>query len=210
MSSSLPAGRHGRLFRHLRIASIGVILLGTFAQAEARQLTAAERQRLLAHLEMTGQWFSDEVSGLSPAQLAFKRAPDEWSIAQVIDHVLVVGPIYWSDLQAALKSPPARSSEFTDADILWYGIDRGNPEKAIATEVPAGKFQELPKAMAEYRKNHARLVDFVRTTTADLRAHLVPRQRSDAYQWALLISTHEQRHILQIRQIKSAKAFPQQ
>jgi hypothetical protein len=38
----------------------------------------------------------------------------------------------------------------------------------------------------------------------------VPRQGSDAYQWALLISTHEQRHILQIREIKRDPRFPRQ
>ena len=33
-----------------------------------------ERQRLIAHLEMTGAWFIDEVTGLTPAQLAFRPA----------------------------------------------------------------------------------------------------------------------------------------
>ena len=195
--------------RILRIASICVILLSVQAPAQARQLTVTERQRLVAHLEMTAKWLSDEVSGLSQAQLTFKRSHDEWSIAQVIDHLLVVGPIYWDDLQTALKSPPATSpSEFSDADILWYGIDRGNPEKAIASEVPAARFRDLRTAMAEFHKHQTRLIQFVKTTTANLRAHVVPRQRSDAYQWALLISTHEQRHILQIRAIKDADAFP--
>jgi hypothetical protein len=172
-------------------------------------LTVVERQRLVAHLEMTGAWFVDEVTGLSAAQVAFKRTPDEWSIAQMIDHLLVVGPIYWSDLQAALKSPPAPArSANTDADILWYGIDRTNREKAIPSEVPMGRFRDLASAIAEYRKNHDRLLQFVRTTKDDLRAHHVPRQGSDAYQWALLISTHEQRHILQIRELKADKNFP--
>lgn len=168
-------------------------------------MTPAERQRLSAHLEMTSGWLIDEVSGLTPEQLAFKPGPNDWSIAQVIDHLLVVGPIYWNDLQAALKAPAStRPSDFSDADILWYGIDRGNPEKAIATELPVGRFKDLPSAIAEYRKNHERLAAFVKTTDADLRAHRVPRQSSDAYQWALLISTHEQRHILQIRALKAA------
>ena len=59
-----------------------------------------------------------------------------------------------------------------------------------------------------YRKHHARLLHYVRTTKDDLRSHYVERQRSDAYQWALLISTHEQRHILQIREIKADAKYP--
>jgi hypothetical protein len=186
------------------------VVLSLVVAADARQsLTAVERQRLLSHLDMTGRWFADEISGLTAAQLAFKPAPDAWSIAQVIDHLLIVAPIYWQDLQTALKRPPrARATTNSDADILWYGIDRTNREKAIPTEVPMGRLPDLPDALSEYRKHHDRLVQYVKTTNDDLRAHHVDRQGSDAYQWALLISTHEQRHILQIREIKTAKGFP--
>ena len=192
------------MFRTLAV--ICVISSGVSAQAG---ISAIERQRLLAHLDMTSRWFMDEVTGLTPAQLAFKRSADEWSIAQVIDHLLVVGPIYWADLQVALKAPPRREATTnTDADLLWYGIDRTNRERAIPTEVPMGKFRDLASALAEYRKSHDRLRQYVRTTADDLRAHYVARQGSDAYQWLLLISTHEQRHILQIRELKSADGFP--
>jgi hypothetical protein len=164
---------------------------------------------LIAHLEVTASALAGEIKGLSSAQLAFKRAPGEWSIAQVIDHLLLVGDIYWNDLQAALKAPPSEQrSAFSDADILWYGIDRTNREKAIPSEVPTGRIENVESALAQYRKHNARLIEFVRTTDADLRAYLVPRQGSDAYQWALLISTHEQRHLLQIREIKLAPGFP--
>jgi hypothetical protein len=72
---------------------------------------------------------------------------------EVIEHLVVVGPIYWQDLQKAKEAP-------------------GGP------------------------------------TQDDLRSRLVERQGCDAYQWALLISTHVQRHILQIRQIKADPKFP--
>jgi hypothetical protein len=177
--------------------------------AAAGPMTDSERQRLLAHMEMTSSWLLDEVSGLTPAQLAFRRAPGEWTIADVIDHLLVVSPIYWSDLQAAVKSAPmTAATRNRDEDLLWYGIDRTFREKAIPTEVPKGQFKGLDAALAEYRKHHDRLVQYIRTTNDDLRSRLVPRQGSDAYQWALLISTHEQRHILQIREIKRDGRFP--
>ena len=128
---------------------------------------------------------------------------------QVVDHLVVVAPIYWQDLQTALKKPAATgASRMSDADILWYGIDRTAREKAIPTEVPKGQWQNLRAALDEFRKHHARLKQFIATTDDDLRRHIVERQGSDAYQWALLISTHEQRHILQIREIKANPKFP--
>jgi DinB superfamily len=172
-------------------------------------LSVLERQRLLAHLEMTASWLADEVSGVTRAQLDFRPSPDAWSIMQVVDHLVTVAPVYWRDLQAAVKAPAAAgASRMSDADVLWYGIDRTNREKAIPTEVPKGQWRDLRAALDEYRKHHARLVEYIKTTNDDLRSHIVERQASDAYQWALLISTHEQRHILQIREIKAHQKYP--
>jgi DinB superfamily len=188
------------------IASV-VLLLQIGGGVSAAPLTGQERQRLISHLEMTASWLFDEVSGLSPAQLTYRRAPESWTILEVIDHLVVVGPIYWEDLQAALKAPGGQKSPASDADILWYGIDRTNREKAIPSEVPKG-LRDLRSGLDTHRKLHARLVEYVKTTKDDLRGHIVERQRCDAYQWALLISTHEQRHILQIREIKADPNFP--
>ena len=52
------------------------------------------------------------------------------------------------------------------------------------------------------------MLKYARTTNDDLRGHLVEREGCDAYQWLLLISTHGQRHILQIREIKADPGFP--
>jgi hypothetical protein len=188
---------------------VGVVLawqIGAGSSAAA-PMTVRERQRLAAHLEMTASWFIDEVSNLSPSQLAFRPAPESWTILEVIDHLVVVGPIYWQDLQTALKAPAGRKTTNTDADILWYGVDRTNREKAVPSEVPKG-LRDLQAGLDAYRKQHARLLQYVKTTSDDLRGHFVERQGSDAYQWVLLISTHEQRHLLQIREIKANPRFP--
>src|SRR5688572_564287 len=195
-----------RTIRNLTLAAL--VLLGA-AQAAAAQITQTERQRLVSHLEMTAAWFLDEVSPLSQAQLDFKPSPRFWSIRQVIDHLVVVGQIYWDDLQKALKTPMRdRAPASGDAEILWYGIDRSYRETALAPENPRGQLPDLQSAFAAYRKHHARLHEYAKTTNDDLRKLYVERQRSDAYQWALLISTHEQRHILQIREIKADPKYP--
>ena len=55
--------------------------LAVSAQLFAGPMTAGDRQRLVAHLEMTEAWLDSEVNGLSDAQLKFKMAPTSWSIA---------------------------------------------------------------------------------------------------------------------------------
>jgi hypothetical protein len=191
---------------HRLVAIATAVLSLTSTPSAAAPLTDLERQRLIAHLEMTASWLIDEVAGLSPAQLSFRRAPGTWTILEVVDHLNVTADIYWRDLQAALKSPSGRQTTMTDTDILWYGIDRTDRERAIPTEVPKG-LTDIRTGLETYRTLHARLLQYVRTTQDDLRGHFVERQRCDAYQWALLITTHEQRHVLQIREIKAAAGF---
>jgi DinB superfamily len=188
---------------------IAALTAAALPPAPAAQISTQERSHLVAHLEMTGGWLIDEVSSLSPAQLVFRPAQDSWSVMEVLEHLVVVGPIYWSDLQKAVRGPATtRPSMNTDLDMLWYGIDRTNREIAIPTERPPGRLRDLKAAIETYRTHHARLVGYAKTTTDDLRRRFVDRQGCDAYQWALLISTHEQRHILQIREIKQHPRFP--
>jgi hypothetical protein len=194
-----------------KIFVLATWLIVLCAAPQAGPLSDVERQRLVAHLDMTEQWLVDEVLRLSPTQLSFKPASNAWSIMQVVDHLMVVGPIYWQDLQKAMKGPTTTATKTgTDIDILWYGVDRTNREKAIPSEVPKGELRDVRKGLDAIRKQRAQLRQYIRTTSDDLRSHIVERQGSDAYQWALLISTHEQRHILQIRDIKADPQFPAQ
>ena len=107
------------------------------ALAPAAPMTSLERQRLVAHLEMTSGWLADEVSGLSRAQLRFHPAPQAWSILEVVEHLMIAGPIYWQDLQKALQSPPARPARpEKDAEVLWY---RGIHSASSGTRGSSGR-----------------------------------------------------------------------
>ena len=49
---------------------------------------------------------------------------------------------------------------------------------------------------------------YARTTQDDLRSRALLDGNMDVYQWFLMISTHSQRHILQIREIKDHAKYP--
>ena len=50
------------------------------AALSAEGLSAGDRQRLLAHLEMTEGWLVSEVKGLTDTQLRFRPKPESWTI----------------------------------------------------------------------------------------------------------------------------------
>ncbi len=189
------------------LASILLTLLAAVSFSSAG-MSDRDRQHLLAHLDMTEAMVLGELDGVSANQLKYRMTPDSWSIKDVVEHLAIGEAEYWQRLQASLKEPkPARSS-MTDADILWYGIDRTNREQAVKADLPDGRWNDVKDAMAEFRKRRVTLKTFARTTTEDLRARQLQNGAIDVYQWFLMISTHAQRHVLQIREIKAHPGYP--
>jgi hypothetical protein len=192
-----------------RLASAIILVVLTALAAAAEPITDAERQRLLAHLDMTEGWLVSEVAGLSADQLRFRRAPDAWSIMDVVEHLAIAEPQYWRQLRESVKQPgTAEKSEATDAGILWYGIDRTNRQKTGEARVPTGKWKDISGSLAEFRKLRETMRSYAATTQDGLRARRLIDGNMDVYQWFLMISTHSQRHILQIREIKADPHFP--
>jgi hypothetical protein len=181
------------------------------ASLSAEPMKPGDRQRLLAHLEMTESWLVSEVSGLSPAQLQFKMTPDSWSIGEVTEHLAIAEPQYWEKVKDSMKQPPMTGKdkiEATDAGILWYGIDRTNRQKTGEARVPHGTYKTAADALAAFRTLRATMHSYAESTADDLRSRKLLEGNMDVYQWFLMISSHSQRHILQIREIKAHAAYP--
>ena len=197
----------------MRTLSALPILLAVLVHAApvaAGSLTTGERQRLVAHLEMTEHWLSTEVDGLSAAQLTFRASPKTWCIKDVVEHLAIAEPQYWQQVQASLKTPvtPGYKPEATDAGILWYGIDRTERTTTGDARVPDGRFKTAAEALASFTTLRATMLTLARESQDDFRGRKLIEGNMDVYQWFLMISTHAQRHILQIQEIKGDKGYP--
>jgi hypothetical protein len=185
------------------------LLCLTIAAPAAEGITDGDRQRLLAHLEMTEQWLVSEVEGLTPQQSTFHMTPESWSVLEVVEHLAIAEPQYWQRIGDSMKQPAADAKpEATDAAILWYGIDRTNRNKTGEARNPTGKYTQVKEALAAVRALRATMRDYAKSTKEDLRSRRLLEGNMDVYQWFLMISTHSQRHILQIREIKAHPKYP--
>ena len=172
-----------------------------------------DREHLLVHFEMTSQMLAEQVRGLSPAQLEYKASPDRWSIREVVSHLAVAEPDYWRDLQKSAKAAPdmkLKKSVNTDADIMWYGIDRVVHTKTGGGHEKVDTYKDLNEALGKFQALRATMIEYIKTTNDDLRAHSFGdgAEVIDCWQWMLEISTHSERHIQQIREIKNNPNFP--
>jgi hypothetical protein len=192
------------------IFTLSICLLS--APLFAAPMTADDREHLLVHFEMTTQMLAEQVHGLSPAQLEYKASPDRWSIREVVSHLAVAEPDYWREIKEALKAAPDmkdKKSTATDADILWYGIDRVVHTKTGGGHEKVDTYKDLGEALGKFQALRATMIDYIKTTNDDMRAHSFGnREPIDCWQWMLEISTHAERHIQQIREIKSDPNFP--
>ena len=181
------------------------------ATLAAAPMTNSERQHVIAHLEMTESWLADEVSGLSPEQLNYRYAPNRWTILEVVEHLTLAEPEYWTWLRNDVKkAPSAVESKMSDGDMLWYGIDRSDRQTTSPSEVPTGKLKDVQQGLTKFRKLREAMLKYARTTDDDLRGHAFPDWgvNLDTYQALFGISAHAQRHILQIREIKAQAGYP--
>jgi hypothetical protein len=194
--------------RHLTIL-LAIVFLLVAAPARAQGIKDVDRQRLLSHFDMTESWLTSELDGLSRDQLAFKMTPESWSITEVVEHLAIAEPQYWQRVQDSMAQPPSdKKPEATDAGILWYGIDRTNRARTGEARVPRGRFKTVDEAHAAFRALRATIRQYATRTEEDPRSRMLLEGNMDVFQWLLMISTHSQRHILQIREIKADASYP--
>ena len=178
--------------------------------AFAGPMTPGDRQRLVAHLEMTEAWLDGEVNGLSDAQVRFKMTPGSWSVEEVVMHLAIAEPQYWDQFKQSLAKPPQPDfkPQATDVSMLWYGIDRTQRTTTGEARVPRGQYPTFKAAHDSFKKLRGEMMKQAKETPEDLRSRQYLTASQDLYQWFLMISTHSQRHIMQIREVKAHKNFP--
>jgi len=191
------------------------VVLALSFSLSAAPMSNADREHLLVHFEMTGQMLAEQVRGLSQAQLEYKASPDRWSIRECVSHLAVAEPDYWRGLMKAVKAPPdmqGKKSAATDADIMWYGIDRVVHTKTGGGHEKVDTYKDLSVALGKFQALRATMMEYIKTTQDDLRAHSFrfgdEGEPIDCWQWMLEISTHAERHLQQIREIKADPNFP--
>ncbi len=180
---------------------------------QVAQSATADRDAAVAHLERTRAKFLKSIEGLTDAQWKFKAAPDRWSIAEVAEHIAISEGTILGMIQTKMMQVPGPKPEERIADdkMLTGLVDRTSKFQAPEVLKPVNKWATKDALVKDFNTARDNTIQFVKTTTEDLRAHGGPHpvfKMLDVHQWILMISGHAERHTLQIEEVKTAAGYP--
>lgn len=199
--------------RRVPIFVIAFLLLA-FTGAKT-SLTDKERTTAIDLLSQTKQGVFNSLLGMSDAQLNFKAAPDRWSIAECVKHIAITEHMLWQMTDAALKqaaNPEKRADiKATDEQVVQIIESRAQKVKTAPPMEPQNTpYKSTADALASFLDAREKLIQFVKTTEADMRNHVVifPAGTYDSYQMVLFIAAHSNRHTQQMEEVKADPNFP--
>jgi uncharacterized damage-inducible protein DinB len=183
-------------------------------QVSAPQLSQADRDAAVKHLQETRENFLKSIADLSDAQWKFKAAPDRWSIAEVAEHIAVSeSTILGLITDKIMKAPPVAKDPAGPTDEKVIAAITARSQKAQAPEklTPTLRYATREALPKDFMTSRDRTIDYVKTTAEDLRGHSAPHpalKTIDGYQWVLLLSAHSARHTAQIDEVKASAGYP--
>jgi len=196
--------------------SIFVVAFLLFAfTGKNRSITDKERKTATELLSQTENGVFNSLMGMSDAQLNFKPAADRWSIAECVKHIAITEHMLWQMAEGALKqtaNPEERADiKASDEQVVQMVESRAQKVKTAPPMEPQNTpYKSTADALASFREAREKLIQFVNTTDADLRNHVVtfPAGTYDSYQMVLFIGAHSNRHTQQIEEVKADPNFP--
>lgn len=177
----------------------------------ARDLTPDERRHAGQYLRQSRQALQNVVQGLSDDQWNYKPAPEVWSIAENVEHLVLVERMVENILARLPESAVAitrRNDEEIETQVLTFVRDRTQKHPAPPDALPTGRWTP---AGALGRLLVAREHSEELLHTPGLRGNVIlfgPLGPLDGYEWLLAVAAHTERHVAQIQEVKSNPQFP--
>lgn len=178
------------------------------------ELTSAERETLLRHLEESRERLLRMANNLSREELHYRPAEDRWTVAECLEHIAMVEARVLGLIQKTLEAGPDASKRSAldgkDDDLIAGTVARVARFKAPEYVVPAGRCPD-DQLLKEFEGARQQTHAFAASTNADLRSHFYKHPAFgdlDLYQWLLLIAAHCDRHRVQSEEVMASPGFP--
>lgn len=174
-----------------------------------------ERKTAVSLLKETRADVLNTIKGLSETQLNFKASPEKWSVKECMYHIAISEKNLWAMMEGAMKSQanPEKRAEIkiTDEQLIEMMEDRSSKVKTVESFEPKSTpYQYLDDAVNAFKVMRADHIKYMKSTTEDMRNHVVqmPFGWLDCYQLCLMIASHSNRHMQQMKEVIADTDFP--
>lgn len=177
--------------------------------------TEADRKHLLDILTRSRDELIRETKDLTKEQWNFKESPDRWSINQIVEHIAIWELLMTHDVSRMLSNgPQPEMVAKASADSVFQNFIM-EEKQHISTEYTKPFTYTLPIGSNDLKNNMAWLlkmrnesIDFVGSTSDDLRLYFMKSGGSSVHQRYITISGHTDRHLRQLRKVKLHSNYP--
>ncbi len=184
-----------------------------------------DRTSILLELDRTTSELRQEIQDLTQAQWDFQEDPTRWSIGEIVEHLEMQNQLHYREIYAVANAPEMpkyrQLTQGADAHFIKYATD-AEPGQAQWFLKPLGRFPTKAQGLTAFLKARGELRSWVATTDRDLRQQFTFRNNGgkksledlkigevrDLHQLLLTGVAHTDRHLLQIRKIKSHPLYP--
>jgi len=199
-----------------KLLAVATFFLFSFqSQGQPQKLwTEKDRAYLLENLRRSGNELAKETQNLTEAQWRFRESPDRWSIQQVVEHLAIWELLFQREISLAYGSgakPELAVTATPDSATLTF-LSEEKPHvatdytKPFTFTVPMG-LNTGANTLAWIQKMRNESINFVGSTNDDLRTFFNRPGRSIHYTY-LSTFAHTDRHLKQIRKIKTHPNYP--
>jgi len=175
-------------------------------------MTPAEREFAIQRLLDGRDALFRAIAGLSEAQQLFKPQPEDWSMADCVEHVAVVEDFLFPLVKQGVVNPNGVSLDSAkDERMAAAVVDRRRKVSAPPAMRPGGAFASVDEAAAKFRESRECSIAYFRDCQDDLRRLFMVHPvlgEIDCYRCLLLLALHPARHAAQIEEIKQQAGFP--
>jgi hypothetical protein len=184
----------------------------TSSTLSENSLTTEEIVTASRHLAVARGYLFESVSGLSAAQWNFRPDHDNWSIAEILEHlVLIEGRVHAiiGNMIDCPEAEPGHKEKEVDDFIINEVPKRSIKVKASEPVCPADRWTG-PEALESFIASREETMQLLAAPL--LRGRVRPHPIFgpwDGYQWLLAVASHTMRHTGQICEVKAHPNFPQ-
>ena len=178
-------------------------------------MDATERELVVNSLHAQRERLLNAIAGLTPEQRGFRSEPERWSVAECVEHIILVENRVMDSIEQQLQcapEPEKAAGAVGKARLIMRAVPaRGTRVKTPEGAAPSGRWPDFVGLVEAFEKTRQRSIRFAVDTEAELRSHFFPHfvfKDMDCYQWLVFLGAHCERHVLQIEEIRADAGLP--